>query len=49
MEVICSFEMSVDFQRITLYYIPEDGTVLGKLIYEQEKTIIIVYSKQIWK
>jgi hypothetical protein len=29
MEVICSSETSVDFQRITQHYIPEDGTLLN--------------------
>jgi hypothetical protein len=27
MEAICSSETSVDFQRATLRYIPEDGTL----------------------
>jgi hypothetical protein len=29
MEAICSSETSVDFERITWSYIPEDGTVLN--------------------
>jgi hypothetical protein len=28
MEAICSFETSVDFQRTTLRYIPEDTSTL---------------------
>jgi hypothetical protein len=29
MEVICSYETSVDFQRTTRRYVPEDGTLHG--------------------
>jgi hypothetical protein len=30
MEAICSYETSVDFQRATWRYIPEDGTLLNQ-------------------
>jgi hypothetical protein len=49
MKVISFSEISVDFQRIIRCYVPEDRIVVEKIIYGEEKTIIKVYSKQIWK
>jgi hypothetical protein len=34
MEVICSFEMSVDFHRTAGHYVPEDKPLLHSSIFE---------------